>query len=136
MNAWYPHRTLLYRALLSNLKNVANKLSFQVAAISEQASATSGDSPEDKTLKKSSELKSFDMHSVVSATEDLLLFILSEKGQRVRVFLLQDIIRVADIFLEEEAFDFNKTINLRVSNHRNLPFSFFSAMETFENLLN
>ncbi|KAG7551838.1 Protein kinase-like domain superfamily [Arabidopsis thaliana x Arabidopsis arenosa] len=94
-----------------------NRLERLVAAISEQASATSGDSPEDKTLKKSSELKSFDMHSVVSATEDLLLFILSEKGQRVRVFLLQDIIRVVDIFLEEEALDLNtkkkQTINLK-----------------------
>lgn len=80
---------------------------------------TSGDSPEDKTLKKSSELKSFDMHSVVSATEDLLLFILSEKGQRVRVFLLQDIIRVVDIFLEEEVLDLNmkkkQSINIGVS---------------------
>lgn len=104
---------------------------FQVAAISEQASATSGDSPEEKTLKKSSELKSFDMHSVVSATEDLLLFILSEKGQRVRVFLLQDIIRMVDIFLEEEALDFNtnkkQSINLKVSNHQkpSFPFSLF-----------
>uniref|UniRef100_A0A1J3IPL0 ABC1 atypical kinase-like domain-containing protein n=2 Tax=Noccaea caerulescens TaxID=107243 RepID=A0A1J3IPL0_NOCCA len=84
-----------------------NRLERLVAAISEQAPATSGESPEDKTLKKSSELKSFDMHSVVSATEDLLLFILSEKGQRVRVFLLQDIIRMVDIFLEEEALDLN-----------------------------
>ncbi|XP_013678105.2 uncharacterized protein slr1919 [Brassica napus] len=96
-----------------------NRLERLVAAISEQASATSGESPEDKTLKKSSELmKSFDMNSVVSATEDLLMFILSEKGQRVRVFLLQDIIRVVDIFLEDEAFDLNmkkkkQTINLR-----------------------
>ncbi|KAJ0248588.1 Protein kinase superfamily protein [Hirschfeldia incana] len=94
-----------------------NRLERLVAAISEQASVTSGDSPEDKTLKKSSELKSFDMHSVVSATEDLLLFILSEKGQRVRVFLLQDIIRVLDIFLEEEVLDLDtkkkQTINLR-----------------------
>ncbi|CAN6850353.1 unnamed protein product [Brassica oleracea] len=94
-----------------------NRIERLVAAISEQASATSGESPEDKTLKKSSELKSFDMNSVVSATEDLLLFILSEKGQRVRVFLLQDIIRVVDIFLEEEALYPNlkkkQTINLR-----------------------
>ena len=64
------------------------------------------------------------MNSVVSATEDLLLFILSEKGQRVRVFLLQDIIRVVDIFLEEEVVDLNmkkkQTMNLRVSNHQNL----------------
>ncbi|KAL0890647.1 hypothetical protein Bca101_014630 [Brassica carinata] len=96
-----------------------NRLERLVAAISEQSSVTSGDSPQDKTLKKSSELKSFDMHSVVSATEDLLLFILSEKGQRVRVFLLQDIIRVVDIFLEEEVLDLDtkkkQTINLRFS---------------------
>nr|VDC92708.1 unnamed protein product [Brassica rapa] len=103
--------------LIGYLREIELTTLFQVAAISEQASATSGESPEDKTLKKSSELKSFDMNSVVSATEDLLLFILSEKGQRVRVFLLQDIIRVVDIFLEEEALYSNlkkkQTINLR-----------------------
>ncbi|KAF2561797.1 hypothetical protein F2Q70_00018728 [Brassica cretica] len=105
--------------LIGSLREIELTTLFQVAAISEQASATSRESPEDKTLKKSSELKSFDMNSVVSATEDLLLFILSEKGQRVRVFLLQDIIRVVDIFLEEEALDLNiknkkkQTINLR-----------------------
>jgi len=111
---------------LNNLTNEQLTSSiFQVAAISEQASATSGDSPEDKTLKKSSELKSFDMHSVVSATEDLLLFILSEKGQRVRVFLLQDIIRVVDIFLEVEALELNKTINLKTVSKSSFPISFF-----------
>ncbi|WZY79415.1 hypothetical protein YC2023_025799 [Brassica napus] len=103
--------------LIGSLREIELTTLFQVAAISEQASATSGESPEDKTLKKSSELKSFDVNSVVSATEDLLLFILSEKGQRVRVFLLQDIIRVVDIFLEEEALYSNlkkkQTINLR-----------------------
>ena len=46
--------------------------------------------------------KSFDMHSVVSATEDLLLFILSGKGQRVRIFLLRDIIGAADAFFDDD----------------------------------
>lgn len=63
------------------------------------------------------------MRTVVSATEDLLLFILSEKGQRVQVFLLRDIIRAADIFLQDEVFgcslteevDAKETLNSQVS---------------------
>lgn len=55
--------------------------------------------------------KSFDMRAVVSATEDLFQFILSDKGVRVRVFLLKDIINAADTFLEDEVvasmFDIN-----------------------------
>lgn len=46
--------------------------------------------------------KSFDMRAVVAATEDLLQFILSEKGLRVRIFLLRDIIKAADAFLQDE----------------------------------
>ncbi|XP_065636523.1 uncharacterized protein LOC136070470 [Quercus suber] len=42
------------------------------------------------------------MRAVVSATEDLLQFILSEKGVRVRVFLLRDIIGAADVLLQDE----------------------------------
>jgi hypothetical protein len=45
------------------------------------------------------------MHAVVDSTEDLLLFILSEKGQRVRVFLLRDIVEAADVFLQDEVID-------------------------------
>lgn len=76
---------------------------FQVAAISEQASESSGE-PANSGENASNLLgwKSFDMRAVVAATEDLLLFILSEKGLRVRVFLLQDIIQAADIFLQAE----------------------------------
>lgn len=75
----------------------------QIAAISEQASESSEEPPESEE-KGSHPLgwKSFDMHAVVAATEDLLLFIISEKGQIVRVFLLRDIIRAADIFLRDE----------------------------------
>ena len=76
---------------------------FQIAAISEQASE-SAEEPPDSEENKQNPLgwKHFDMHSVVSATEDLLHFILSEKGERVRVFLLRDVIEAADAFLDEE----------------------------------
>lgn len=46
--------------------------------------------------------KSFDMRAVVAATEDFLLFVLSDKGLRVRVFLLRDIMKAADAFLQDE----------------------------------
>lgn len=75
---------------------------YQVAAISEQASEEPPESEENDSPP--SGWKSFDMHAVVDATEDLLLFILSEKGLMVRVFLLRDIIRAADIFLQDEVF--------------------------------
>ncbi|MCD7461996.1 hypothetical protein HAX54_047530 [Datura stramonium] len=39
---------------------------------------------------------SFDIRAVVSATEDLFQFILSDKGSRVRVFLVRDIVKAAD----------------------------------------
>lgn len=45
------------------------------------------------------------MHAVVDSTEDLLLFILSEKGHRVRLFLLRDIVEAADVFLQDEVID-------------------------------
>lgn len=80
-----------------------NRLERLVAAISEQASETSGKPP--NSGENSSNIlgwKSFDMRAVVAATEDLFHFILSEKGTRVRIFLLRDIIQAADVFLEEE----------------------------------
>ncbi|KAF5947263.1 hypothetical protein HYC85_013220 [Camellia sinensis] len=58
-------------------------------------------SPE-QNYHKSLEWKSFDMRAVVSATEDLFKFILSDKGLRVRVFLVRDIIKAIDIFLQDE----------------------------------
>lgn len=76
---------------------------FQIAAISEQASESDEETTnlEENTTNPLG-WKSFDMRSVVSATEDLLQFILSDKGQRVRVYLLRDIISAADAFLEDE----------------------------------
>lgn len=75
---------------------------FQIAAISEQASEEITNSEENFSQRLG--WKSFDMRAVVAATEDLLLFILSEKGQMVRVFLLRDIIRAADTFVRDEVF--------------------------------
>ncbi|XP_062163211.1 uncharacterized protein LOC133870166 isoform X2 [Alnus glutinosa] len=76
---------------------------FQIAAISEQASKSSGEPPNSEQ-NSSNPLgwKSFDMRAVVNATEDILQFILSEKGVRVRVFLLRDIIGAADVFMRDE----------------------------------
>ncbi|EOY29274.1 Kinase superfamily protein isoform 5 [Theobroma cacao] len=76
---------------------------FQVAAISEQASESSKEPPNfEENDSHPLEWKSFDIRAVVAATEDLLLFILSEQGLMVRVFLLRDIIRAVDIFLQDE----------------------------------
>ncbi|XP_040968935.1 uncharacterized protein slr1919 isoform X1 [Gossypium hirsutum] len=97
-------RKILRELLICNNGSIRwNGLERLIAAISEQASESSEEPP--KSEEKGSHplgWKSFDMHAVVAATEDLLLFILSEKGQIVRVFLLRDIIRAADIFLQDE----------------------------------
>lgn len=97
-------RRILRELLIRNNGSIRwNRLERLIAAISEQASE-SAEEPPDSEENKQNPLgwKYFDMHSVVSATEDLLHFILSEKGQRVRVFLLRDIIEAADAFLDEE----------------------------------
>lgn len=44
------------------------------------------------------------MRSVVASTEEFVRFILSEKGWRVRVFLIQDVIKASDAFLQEAAY--------------------------------
>ncbi|XP_038712175.1 uncharacterized protein sll0005-like isoform X5 [Tripterygium wilfordii] len=76
---------------------------FQITAISEQASDSGQETPNNgEDTSNPLEWKSFDMRAVVGATEDLLQFILSQKGQRVRVFLLRDIIKAADVFLQDE----------------------------------
>lgn len=77
----------------------------QVEAIANQAG------PVEEKYSNPLGWKSFDMRAVVSATEDLFQFILSDKGVRVRVFILKDIINAADTFLEDEVvasmFDIN-----------------------------
>ncbi|KAK8513489.1 hypothetical protein V6N12_052675 [Hibiscus sabdariffa] len=96
-------RKILRELLICNDGSIRwNRLERLIAAISEEASESSEEPPRSDG-KGSHPLgwKSFDMHAVVAATEDLLLFILSEKGQIVRVYLLRDIIRAADIILQD-----------------------------------
>ncbi|KAL4570397.1 hypothetical protein LXL04_026049 [Taraxacum kok-saghyz] len=91
-------RKILRELLICNDGSIRwNRLERLVAAISVQ---TDGDNTDDN--KSPLEWKSFDMHAVVSATEDLFKFILSEKGFRVRLFMVRDILKVADIFLDDE----------------------------------
>ncbi|KAE8776965.1 hypothetical protein D1007_50327 [Hordeum vulgare] len=80
-----------------------NRLERLIAAISQQSSESSN-KPGDENTASSSDWRSFDIHSVVAATEDLLHFILSRKGWRVRVFLIQDIVKASDAFLQEATF--------------------------------
>ncbi|GJN07528.1 hypothetical protein PR202_ga25366 [Eleusine coracana subsp. coracana] len=83
-----------------------NRLERLIAAISEQSSESSNKSEDGSAdnASGSSDWRSFNMHSVVAATEDLFDFILSRKGWRVRVFLVQDIIKASDAFLQEATF--------------------------------
>ncbi|GJN07529.1 hypothetical protein PR202_ga25367 [Eleusine coracana subsp. coracana] len=85
-----------------------NRLERLIAAISEQSSESSNKSEDGSAdnASGSSDWRSFNMHSVVAATEDLFDFILSRKGWRVRVFLVQDIIKASDAFLQEATFSY------------------------------
>ncbi|KAJ8763862.1 hypothetical protein K2173_003644 [Erythroxylum novogranatense] len=98
-------RKILRELLICNDGSIRwNRLERLMAAISEQASESTEEAPNYGEISSNPYgWKSFDMRAVVGATEDLFQFILSEKGWRVRVFLLRDIIRAADVFLEEEA---------------------------------
>ncbi|KAG2633445.1 hypothetical protein PVAP13_2NG268000 [Panicum virgatum] len=81
---------------------------FQIAAISAQSTESSNASGAGSAENANgySKWRSFDMHSVVAVTEDLFDFILSRKGWRVRVFLVQDIIKASDAFLQEATFPY------------------------------
>jgi len=100
---------------------------FQVAAISEQASEITGDDPSSEKFSSSSVWKLFDMHAVVDSTEDLFLFILSDKGLRVRLFLLRDIVEAADVFLQDEVIDC--ALNENPQGQRTLLFEVFSFVK-------
>ncbi|KAF5743379.1 hypothetical protein HS088_TW09G01447 [Tripterygium wilfordii] len=97
-------RKILRELLIRNDGSIRwNRLERLITAISEQASDSGQETPNNgEDTSNPLEWKSFDMRAVVGATEDLLQFILSQKGQRVRVFLLRDIIKAADVFLQDE----------------------------------
>lgn len=98
-------RRILRELLIRNNGSIRwNRLERLVAAISEQASDITGD-PRSEKFSSSSVWKLFDMDAVVDSTEDLLLFILSDKGIRVRLFLLRDIVEAANVFLHDEVID-------------------------------
>ncbi|KAL8122070.1 uncharacterized protein LOC141659394 [Apium graveolens] len=104
-----PHpdmRKILRELIIRNNGSIRwNRLERLVEAIANQAG------PVEEKYSNPLGWKSFDMRAVVSATEDLFQFILSDKGARVRVFILKDIINAADTFLEDEVvasmFDIN-----------------------------
>ncbi|KAK4364887.1 hypothetical protein RND71_016245 [Anisodus tanguticus] len=95
-------RRILRELLIRNDGSIRwNRLERLIAAISQQASETEGEIQKSYT----DPLGSFDIRAVVSATEDLFQFILSDKGSRVRVFLVRDIIKAADVFYQDEVLN-------------------------------
>ncbi|CAL1385218.1 unnamed protein product [Linum trigynum] len=95
-------RRILRQLLICNDGSIRwNRLERLMAAIS-QGSATGEAANSKDGSPNPLGWKSFDMRAVVSATEDLLLFVLSQKGSRVRVFLLRDMIKAADAFIQDE----------------------------------
>ncbi|XP_057810361.1 uncharacterized protein LOC131024844 [Salvia miltiorrhiza] len=111
-------RKILGQLLIRNDGSIRwNRLEKLILAISEQAVGTDKTSSESKeTPSKPSGWKSFNIRAVVAATEDLLHFILSKKGSRIRVHLIKDIIRAADTFLEEEVVSCFSGENLRTAS--------------------
>lgn len=98
-------RKVLRELLIHNDGSIRwNRLERLIAAISDPSDETTNEPPDSASKAAYAHgWKSFDMHAVVAATEDLLCFVLSVKGQRVRVFLISDIVKAADAFLQEEA---------------------------------
>ncbi|KAM3322827.1 putative protein isoform X1 [Capsicum chacoense] len=95
-------RRILRELLIRNDGSIRwNRLERLIAAISQQASETEGETQK----SYSDSLGSFDIRAVVSATEDLFEFILSDKGSRVRVFLVRDIVKAADVFYQDEVLN-------------------------------
>uniref|UniRef100_A0A7C9EKB4 ABC1 atypical kinase-like domain-containing protein n=1 Tax=Opuntia streptacantha TaxID=393608 RepID=A0A7C9EKB4_OPUST len=97
-------RKILRELLIRNDGSIRwSRLERLIAAISEDASDSDGENA-DSAIGSSVPFrwKSFDMRSVVAATEDLLLFILSEKGLRVRQYLVRDILKAVDALLQED----------------------------------
>lgn len=97
-------RKILQELLIHNDGSIRwTRLEKLITAISQQSSGSNNSSSvPDGASSSSLEWNSFDMRAVAAATEDLFHFILSNKGFRVRVFLLKDIIKAAGIFLEGE----------------------------------
>ncbi|EFJ34697.1 hypothetical protein SELMODRAFT_166503 [Selaginella moellendorffii] len=74
---------------------------------------------QDSTPTKQSRLQSFDMRAVASAADDLLAYILSDKGIRVRILLVKDIVKALNALIKESILEFYGLENQR-SNGKNL----------------
>ncbi|XP_024528340.1 uncharacterized protein LOC9630964 [Selaginella moellendorffii] len=68
---------------------------------------------QDSTPTKQSRLQSFDMRAVASAADDLLAYILSDKGIRVRILLVKDIVKALNALIKESILEFYGLENQR-----------------------
>ncbi|KAH9304656.1 hypothetical protein KI387_009060, partial [Taxus chinensis] len=85
------------------------RLERLVMAIAEQTSATDKDAQSQNNLDSTEAgecVLSFDMRAVAASTVDLFDFIFSGKGERIRIFLIQDIVNAVDTFLQQEIFSY------------------------------
>ncbi|GLJ27534.1 hypothetical protein SUGI_0540290 [Cryptomeria japonica] len=106
-------RKILRELLIKNNGSIRwHRLERLVMAIAEQTSDTEKDVESSKAQDdvESSEVReyalSFDMRAVAASTVDLVDFIFSGKGERVRVFLIQDIVNAVDTFLQQEILSY------------------------------
>ncbi|XP_057477847.1 uncharacterized protein LOC130765445 isoform X2 [Actinidia eriantha] len=109
-------RRILRELLIRNDGSVRwNRLERLITAISQQAVESSSEATPEEKRSNPLGWKSFDMCAVVAATEDLFQFILSDKGFRVRVLLVRDIVKAADTFLQDEVITsiFNEKVQAR-----------------------
>lgn len=108
-------RQILRELLIRNNGSIRwQRLERLVVAIAEQSSTefTSGEAKRGGTWTAHDGLgttagtwgSSFDTRTVVSATADLLQFVLSEQGYRVRVLLVQDIVKTFNLFFDENVW--------------------------------
>lgn len=104
-------RKILRELLIRNNGSIRwHRLERLVMAIAEQTSVTDKDAQGnwsqndvDSTAVKGWTL-SFDMRAVAASTVDLFDFIFSGRGERVRIRLVQDIVKALDVFLQKEIF--------------------------------
>lgn len=121
-------RKILRELLIRNNGSIRwHRLERLVMAIAEQSSGTEKDeSSKAQDSVESSEVRelvlSFDMRAVATSTVDLLEFIFSGKGERVRVFLIQDIVSAADSFFQQEIINQFNLERIEADEDSNAPY--------------
>lgn len=106
-------RKILRELLIRNNGSIRwHRLERLVMAIAEQTSVTDKDAQGNRSQNDvdSAAVKewtlSFDMRAVAASTVDLFDFIFSGRGERVRIRLVQDIVKALDVFLQQEIFGY------------------------------